>query len=91
LWSLPEVDSQADVETVCRERFGITVTPGAALSPVEHGFSHFRLTIHPQQVQYRATVRIMEGEFAWYARRERPGLPAPIARIVDTPQPELDL
>ncbi|HET7312994.1 A/G-specific adenine glycosylase [Salinisphaera sp.] len=91
LWSLPEIDPEADIEAVCRERFGIAATPGAALAPIEHGFTHFLLTLHARRVQYRSTVRIMDGDFAWYERRDRPGLPAPIARLVDSPQLKLGL
>lgn len=91
LWSLPEIEAGADIEGICRDRFGMVVTPGPALAPVEHGFTHFRLTIHARQVQYCATTRIMEGDFAWYARGEWPGLPAPIARLIDTSQLKLGL
>ncbi len=91
LWSLPEIAPEADIAAVCRERFGIDVTLGAALPPIEHGFTHFLLTLHARRVQYRQTVRIMDGDFAWYGRDDRPGLPAPIARLVDSPQLKLGL
>ncbi|MGN8157916.1 A/G-specific adenine glycosylase [Salinisphaera sp. RV14] len=91
LWSLPEVDAEADIAALCRDRFGIDVTPGAALAPIEHGFTHFLLTLHARRVQYRETVRIMAGDFAWYGREDRPGLPAPITRLVDSPQLKLGL
>lgn len=91
LWSLPEIASDTDIVAVCRQRFGIRVTPGAALAPMTHGFTHFLLTIHARRVQYRDTVRIMDGDFAWYGRDERPGLPAPIARLIDSPQRKLGL
>lgn len=91
LWSLPELDAAETVDDFCQRRFGIMVTPGAHLPPVEHAFTHFLLTIQAQWVQYRRTTRIMEGDFAWYGRDERPGLPAPIARLVDSPQSRLDI
>ncbi|KEZ77073.1 A/G-specific adenine glycosylase [Salinisphaera hydrothermalis] len=91
LWSLPEIEAGADIAEVCRERFGIEAAPGSALAPIEHGFTHFLLTLHARRVQYRRTVRIMDGDFAWYRRDERPGLPAPIVRLLDSPQLKLNL
>jgi len=64
LWSLPELDVDADIETLCKTRFATDVVIGEALSPIEHGFTHFLLTIHPQRI----TVR------KWASRAEAPGL-----------------
>jgi len=64
LWSLPELDVDADIETQCKTRFATDVVIGEALSPIEHGFTHFLLTIHPQRI----TVR------KWASRAEAPGL-----------------
>jgi len=64
LWSLPELDVDADIETLCKTRFATDVVVGEALSPIEHGFTHFLLTIHPQRI----TVR------KWASRAEAPGL-----------------
>lgn len=91
LWSLPEIGPEVDIQSFCRQRFGLEVTAGAKLAPVEHAFTHFFLTIHAQRVQYRQTIRIMEGSFAWYGRDDRPGVPAPIARLLDSSQMKLGL
>ena len=85
LWSLPEIDVDADVARHCKARFATDVVVGENLAPIEHGFTHFRLTIHPQRVAVRA----------WPARAEAPGrvwltredaltaaLPAPIKRLL---------
>jgi A/G-specific adenine glycosylase len=85
LWSLPEVDVDADVARRCKARYLATVTVGDELPPIEHGFTHFRLTIRPQRVAVRA----------WPARAEAPGLawrtrddalamalPAPVRRLL---------
>jgi A/G-specific adenine glycosylase len=85
LWSLPEVDVDADVARHCKARYLATVTVGDELPPIEHGFTHFRLTIRPQRVAVRA----------WPARAEAPGLawrtrddalamalPAPVRRLL---------
>jgi A/G-specific adenine glycosylase len=85
LWSLPEIDIDADVARQCKARFATDVTLGESLPPIEHGFTHFRLTIHPQRIAVRR----------WSARAEAPGLvwltrddaltaalPAPIKSLV---------
>jgi A/G-specific adenine glycosylase len=85
LWSLPETDVAADVALCCSTRFAAEVEPGEELSPIEHGFTHCRLTIRPQRVAVRA----------WPSRAEAPGLvwltrddalaaalPAPIRKLL---------
>lgn len=85
LWSLPETAPDDDVARHCLARFGAAVTIGAALPPIAHGFTHYRLTIEPQRV----------GVATWPSRAEAPGLawltpdaardaalPAPIKRLL---------
>jgi A/G-specific adenine glycosylase len=48
LWSLPETDVDADAALFCRTRYGAQVIAAPALEPIEHGFTHFRLTLYPQ-------------------------------------------
>jgi len=64
LWSLPEIAIDGDVARQCKVRFATDVVTGEALPPIEHGFTHFRLTIHPQRISVRK----------WPARAEAPGL-----------------
>ncbi len=50
LWSLPEAPRNDNVRALAKTRFGITLARGRkpqALSPIEHGFTHYTLTIHP--------------------------------------------
>ncbi|RJS91210.1 A/G-specific adenine glycosylase [Salinisphaera sp. Q1T1-3] len=91
LWSLPEIAADADIEAACRERFGLDVVPDVPMTPIEHGFTHFLLTIHAWRVRSLAATRIMDGHAEWFARDALPGVPAPIARLVDTPQHDLNL
>lgn len=85
LWSLPEMPVDDDVEAHCRARFDAEVTATEALTPIEHAFTHYRLTLHPQRVAVRR----------WPARAEAPGhawllpddamaaaLPAPIRKLL---------
>jgi A/G-specific adenine glycosylase len=64
LWSLPEVAVDDDIARQCKARFATDVVVGEALAPIDHGFTHFRLTIHPQRIGVRK----------WPARAEAPGL-----------------
>ncbi len=56
LWSLPEMTDARDpdeVRMLCRERYGLTVTSIKKLSPVTHGFTHFKLDIEVLAVQVK--------------------------------------
>ena len=64
LWSLPELPLGQDPVAHCRTRFAARVSLGEELAPIEHGFTHFRLTIRPQRVAVRS----------WPPRAESPGL-----------------
>jgi A/G-specific adenine glycosylase len=85
LWSLPELAPGADVLAHCRSRFAAEVALGPPLPAIEHGFTHFRLTLTPQP----CAVRV------WPSRAEEPGLlwlpladvagaalPAPIKKLL---------
>jgi len=64
LWSLPEVALDADVVAHCQARFAAQVALQPRLPAIEHGFTHFRLTLHPQPCAVHA----------WPRRAEEPGL-----------------
>ena len=87
LWSLPEFPLDADVRKAVRTRFAADVIPRDDLPTIEHGFTHFLLTLHPQRVTARG----------WPSRAEAPGtiwltpadargaaLPAPIKKLMRT-------
>ena len=54
----------------CQARFARDVAVGDELAPIEHGFTHFQLTMHPQRVAVRT----------WPPRAEAPGLAVAHAR-----------
>jgi A/G-specific adenine glycosylase len=87
LWSLPEAGVDDDVVAHCHARFAANVAAGDELAPIEHAFTHYRLTILPQRIAVRS----------WPPRAESPGLlwltrddalaaalPAPIRKLLRT-------
>jgi A/G-specific adenine glycosylase len=85
LWSLPETAPEDDVARHCRARFGAEVVEGEALPPIEHGFTHYRLTIVPQRIGVRSwSPRAEAPGLAWLTREAACGaaLPAPIKRLL---------
>jgi A/G-specific adenine glycosylase len=87
LWSLPEFAMGVAVGDALQARFGAALAHAEALPPIEHGFTHYSLTLHPQRVRVER----------WPSRAEAPGyvwltpadalnaaLPAPIKRLVRT-------
>jgi len=64
LWSLPELPPGVSAESYCTTRFAAAVHAERPLSSIEHGFTHYRLTITPQP------CRVV----AWNERAEEPGL-----------------
>ena len=51
LWCFPECEPDADVEAVCRSRFGVRPATTTALAPIAHGFTHFKLDVYPILVE----------------------------------------
>lgn len=85
LWSLPEAATAADPETLCRERFGVPPTRVRRLDPIRHGFTHFRLTIHPVAVWLAsATWRVEEAGASWLRPEDaaKVALPAPLQALL---------
>ena len=86
LWSLPEVDVDVDAAGACRTRFGIEVIETDALPPLQHGFTHYRLTLQPVRVRVYGRVRIAQApQYTWLSRDAAlaGALPAPIKRLVE--------
>ena len=68
-------------------RYAARVVAGEALPPIEHGFTHFRLTLHPQRVAVRAwPARAEAPGLAWLTRADAldAALPAPIRKLLRT-------
>jgi A/G-specific adenine glycosylase len=80
LWSLPELPENSTAARYCATRFTAQVRAESPLAAIEHGFTHFHLTITPQPCAV----------LAWDTRAEEPGLlwlPLAEARTAALPAP----
>jgi A/G-specific adenine glycosylase len=85
LWSLPELARDADVVAHCRARFAAKVALEPPLPAIEHGFTHFRLTLHPQPCAVQAWPRgVEEPGLVWLPLADVAGaaLPSPIKKLL---------
>lgn len=83
LWSLPEVNDARELRRVCRERFGASVIAITKRPPVAHGFTHFKLTITPIEVQVKnATEKTTATIWLPVADAVSAALPAPVRKII---------
>ena len=86
LWCFPELEPRDDAAALCMSRYGVRVESVEPMHAVEHGFTHFTLTISP--VRMRAT-RIVphagESDYRWIdvAHVKHNAIPAPVRRIID--------
>ena len=88
LWCFPECDPAADFEATCRARFGIRPVAVTALAPIAHGFTHFRLDVHPVLVEvggHRGDAVADPGAMRWHPPGAVAdiGLAAPVKRLIE--------
>ena len=88
LWCFPECDPVADVEVACRARFGVRPSAITALAPIAHGFTHFKLDVHPILIEIDgdcADAVAEPGERGWYSpgAAVNLGLAAPVKRLIE--------
>jgi len=85
LWCLPEFPSASAADDFIREALAPPRPQARALATLEHGFTHFDLSITPLLVYCApAPVGVGEGTSLWYNIRSpaRVGLPAPITTLL---------
>ena len=89
LWCFPECDPAADVEAVCRSRFGVRPVATTALAPIAHGFTHFKLDVYPMLIEVdggdEGDAVADAGDLRWYspAAAVGVGLAAPVKRLIE--------
>jgi A/G-specific adenine glycosylase len=85
LWSFPELTGH-DVVQDCR-RLGLHVDAMRKLEAIEHGFTHFRLTIHPVVCEVKQPApRAQAPGQVWLALADasEAATPAPVRRLLRT-------
>ena len=88
LWCFPECDPAADFRAECRSRFGVHPAAVAVLAPIAHGFTHFRLDVHPVLVEVgsdEAAAVADPGAMRWVPSGAVAdiGLAAPVKRLIE--------
>jgi len=83
LWSFPEAPSK-DVEGHCRRSFGCVVRSTKTLDALEHGFTHFRLRIHPLLCQVTRKPSVQSPASLWIDVEEvsEAAVPTPVRTLV---------
>jgi A/G-specific adenine glycosylase len=83
LWSFPEAPSK-DVEGHCLRSFGCDVQFTKTLDTLEHGFTHFRLRIHPLLCQVTRKPTVQSPASLWIDVEEvsEAAVPAPVRTLV---------
>jgi A/G-specific adenine glycosylase len=85
LWSFPEMRG-SDVAHDCR-RLGLHVRSMRKLEPIEHGFTHFRLTIRPVLCEVKQPMpRAQTPGHVWLApaAAREAATPAPVKKLLQT-------
>ena len=89
LWSLPEiaVDADVDVFKTLQLRLGLTGRKTKEMPTVEHGFTHFSLSIYPLHITLaKPPLRAMEPGLIWLNLDDAiaAAIPAPVKRILES-------
>jgi A/G-specific adenine glycosylase len=85
LWCLPEFSTASAAGAFIRDSLQASAGPMRTLTPLEHGFTHFDLSITPLLVHCAPrAAQVGEGTTLWYNIRlpARVGLPAPITTLL---------
>lgn len=87
LWCFPELEAGSDAARWCEQHFGARLEDLQSLPPIEHGFTHFSLTISPQRARVSELMpRAAEPGRLWLQldQAKAAAIPAPVRRILDS-------
>ncbi len=85
LWSLPEGDDREGLERAGREKYGLAMGLLQPLAELEHGFTHYTLTMQPWVTEVTcSTLFPADADAIWIPLRDAmdAGVPAPVRRIL---------
>ncbi|MBI3371673.1 MAG: A/G-specific adenine glycosylase [Betaproteobacteria bacterium] len=84
LWTFPEL-ARGDTKEYCRREFGCTLSHTRRLAPIEHGFTHFKLTISPLLCDVaRASPRAEQSGRIWISIEDaaHAAVPTPVRKLL---------
>ncbi|MFT5390573.1 MAG: A/G-specific adenine glycosylase [Gammaproteobacteria bacterium] len=86
LWSFPEAEDDDALRAWCTQHLGVTGANVRTLPTIHHGFSHYKLDIHPRVVSVPAVPPVLMegGHRLWYKAGHSPalGLAAPVTQLL---------
>jgi A/G-specific adenine glycosylase len=89
LWCFPEMTVDEDTVSSANIRFGIEAESVSSLGPVEHGFTHYSLTLHPRVVEVkRRPKKLAEPGLLWISVEDalEAAIPKPVKLILEALQ-----
>jgi A/G-specific adenine glycosylase len=57
MWCFPEMQNSGNARDVCRERYGLETKASKPWDVLQHGFTHFKLSITPQRISVQKKLR----------------------------------
>ena len=85
LWCLPELPLEQDIFAILHNRYGMKGRTVQELERVEHGFTHYSLSIFPVEIAVtKIESRAMEPGWMWINLEDAidAAIPAPVKRIL---------
>jgi A/G-specific adenine glycosylase len=84
LLSLPELPESSDAASYCKQRLGLRLGAVSPAPTFTHGFTHFRLQIHPLLCAVSDRPHLAEPGLRWLDQEElaQAALPAPIRKLL---------
>ena len=84
LWSFPEIDRAAILETQLLARFGVQAQSVMPLAPLAHRFTHFRQTLLPLWVAVTPALQAPPGQI-WLGLEDAraAAIPTPVRKLLD--------
>jgi A/G-specific adenine glycosylase len=86
LWCFPEAALEEDPAAVCLQRFGARGATVSPLPALDHGFTHFRLRIHPVRIEIsELSAQAGEPGAVWLALDEArtAAIPTPVRKLLE--------
>ena len=87
LWSLPELPLDADIAKSLQSRYRLTSRTMREMPRIDHGFTHFSLTIFPTEINpAKFALSAMEPGLMWVNVDDAmdAAIPAPVKRILES-------